>query len=120
MKKFTRFAVVAMILFIFSSKANAYPVYIENTTDATLWIAVQTMRVFAVEVEGDIWVGPRSQAKFDSGSLWCPIAISLRVPKDVTFRAMSIPVPICGPVLVVIIQKGSGTGIWYEWTWGMR
>lgn len=120
MKNFNRFAVVAMILFVFSSSANAYPVYIENTTDASLWIAVHTMRVFDTQVEGDIWVGPKSGAKFDSGSLWCPIAISLRVPKDVPFRAMSIPFPICGQALVVIYQKGSGTGIWYEWTWGVR
>ncbi len=74
MKKFTQFAVMAGLLFILSSEANAWDVYIKNTTNHVAKVEIDGEHLFWRQVDCVKTVQPHSEVICTMPGLICPIS----------------------------------------------
>ncbi len=74
MKKFTQFAIMAGLLFIMSSGANAWDVYINNTTDHIVTVEIKGEHLFWRQVDCVKTLQPHSDGTCTMPGLICPVS----------------------------------------------
>jgi hypothetical protein len=75
MKKFTVFAVLAILIFILSSSAYAWTVYITNATDQTMTFKIKGEHLFWRQVDCEKTIPPQSQDTCTMPGAICPAEI---------------------------------------------
>jgi len=73
MKKFTVFAVAAILVFIFSSSSHAYTIFISNNTDNVVFVEVEGEHLFWRQIDCKVTVNPQSDGQCEMPGGICPV-----------------------------------------------